>query len=490
MKHHITCPFTSILLITFSIFLLFQNQVFAQDISAKIDELLQRYNNYGQFDGAVLVAEDGKVIFKKGYGYANREWDILNEPDTKFRIGSITKQITAMAIMILQEKGKLHTHDSICKYIPNCPTAWKDITIHHLLTHTSGIENFQDFPDNLQYERLPTTAENTIARFKNKELMFKSGTEFGYSSSGYVLLGYIIEQVTGKSYEQIIKEFIFEPLQMKNSGYDHPRTILEHRASGYTKEAQTALNAVHFEMDTPHAAGALYSTVEDLLLWDQALYTTQLVSKESIDTIFIEHVHFGENSGYGYGWAMRKLYNRKLFAHNGSISGFQAQLFRFPNEKIFIVSLSNYEPANLFTINENITAILFNEKYEPPKEFIKDTLYQIVTQKDVASAINSYNELKGKHPDDYDFSNYQLIGLGADLKNYGMLNEAIEVYKWIIELFPDWFMGHRSIADVYRLKGDNEQAIKYYTRSLELNTDPLYTKAISELLKMLTKKDN
>ena len=151
MKHHITCPFTSILLITFSIFLLFQNQVFAQDISAKIDELLQRYNNYGQFDGAVLVAEDGKVIFKKGYGYANREWDILNEPDTKFRIGSITKQITAMAIMILQEKGKLHTHDSICKYIPNCPTAWKDITIHHLLTHTSGIENFQDFPDNLQY---------------------------------------------------------------------------------------------------------------------------------------------------------------------------------------------------------------------------------------------------------------------------------------------------------------------------------------------------
>jgi CubicO group peptidase (beta-lactamase class C family) len=489
MKMHLLSPFASILLTTVSIYLLFQNHVLAQDKSANIDDLLQRYHNYGQFDGAVLVAEDGEVIFKKGYGYANREWDVLNEPDTKFRIGSITKQITAMAIMILQEKGKLSVYDSICKYVPDCPTVWKDITIHHLLTNTSGIENFQDFPDNLQYERLPTTVENTVARFKDKELMFRPGTEFGYSSSGYVLLGYIIEQVTGKSYEQVIKQSIFEPLQMKNSGYDHPQTILKHRAAGYAQKGQTALNAVHFEMDTPHAAGALYSTVEDLFLWDQALYTEQLVSKKSIDTIFVEHVHFGEESGYGYGWFMRKLFNRKLFLHNGSISGFQAQLFRFPNENIFIVSLSNYELANLFTINENIAAILFNEKYEQPKEFIKDTLYQIIIQKDVASAINSYNELKKKHPEDYDFSNRQLFSLGGNLRDSGKLDEAIEVYKWIIELFPDWFASYKGIADVYRLKGDNEQAIKYYTKSLDLNSDTLYAKAISEILKTLTKQD-
>jgi CubicO group peptidase (beta-lactamase class C family) len=490
MKRNLTSPFKSILLLIVSISLLFQNHVLAQDKSTKIEALLQRYYNYGQFDGAVLVAEAGKVIFKKGYGYANREWDILNEPDTKFRIGSITKQITAMAIMILQEKGKLNVHDSICKYISDCPTTWKDITIHHLLTHTSGIQNFQDFPDNLQYERLPATVESTISRFKDKELMFKPGTEFGYSSSDYVLLGYIIEQVTGKSYEQVIKQFIFEPLQMQNSGYDHPRTILKNRASGYTKKGQTDLNATYFEMDTPHAAGALYSTVEDLFLWDKALNTTQLVSKETMDTIFMEHFQFGEDFGFGYGWVIEKLFNRKLYLYIGAISGFKALLFRFPNEKIFIVLLSNYELANLITINERIAAILFNEKYELPKEFIKDTLYHLIILKDVASAKNSYNELKEKHPDDYDFGNYQLISLGADLYDSGMEDEAIEVYNWIIELFPDWFMSYRSIADVYRLNGDNEQAIKYYTRSLELNTDPLYTKAISEILKTLTKKDN
>lgn len=189
MKRHLTSPFTNILLITVSTFLSFQNDILAQDKSAKIDELMQRYHDYGQFDGAVLVAEDGKVVFKKGYGFANREWDISNEPDTKFRIGSITKQITAMAIMILQEKGKLHVHDSICKYVPDCPESWKDITIHHLLTNTSGIPNFQHFPDNLQYEQLPTTVEQTVERFKYKELMFSPGAEFGYSSSGFVLLG-------------------------------------------------------------------------------------------------------------------------------------------------------------------------------------------------------------------------------------------------------------------------------------------------------------
>jgi CubicO group peptidase (beta-lactamase class C family) len=490
MKQGFSSSLTSTLLNTVLIFFAIHNCVFAQDKSAKIDELMQRYHDYGQFDGAVLVAEDGKVVFKKGYGLANKEWDIPNDPDTKFRIASITKQITAMAIMILQEEGKLHVHDSICKYVPECPEAWKDITIHHLLTNTSGIPNFQNFPDNDQYERLPITVEKTVERFKYKELMFSPGTQFGYSSSGFVLLGYIIEQVTGKSYEDVINQYIFEPLEMKNSGYDHPRTVLIKRASGYAQEGNITQNAIHFEMDTPHAAGALYSTVEDLFLWDKALYTTRLIAIKTLDSIFTEYVKLGEEWGYGYGWFIGQLFNRKLALHQGSIAGFRAHLFRFPDEKAFIISLSNCEQVNLFKINEGIAAIIFDEKYEPPKKYIKDTLYQTIQQKDVVSAVNLFTELRDKHPDDYDFSKDQLNWLGVELRDTGMFDEAIAIYKWIIELHPDWWNAYNGIADVYRIRGDKELAIKYYAKSLEMNPEMWYAKQVSEVMKELTEQDD
>ncbi len=464
--------------------------LFAQDKAAEIDKLMQSYHDYGQFNGTVLVAESGKVIFKKGYGLANMEWNIPNATDTKFRIASITKQITAMAILILQEKGKLDVHDSICKYVPDCPEAWKDITIHHLLTNSSGIPHFQSFPDNDQYERLPTTVEKTVERFKHKDLMFNPGTQFGYSSSGFVLLGYIIEQVTGKSYEKVIDQYIFEPLEMKNSGYDHPGTILKHRAAGYAQEGNRMHNAIYFEMDTPHAAGALYSTVEDLFLWDQALYTARLVSKKTLDTIFTKHVELGEEWGYGYGWFIGQLLKRNSVMHNGAISGFRSNLFRFPDEKILIVTLSNYEQVDTYRINTSLAAILFKEKYEPPKKFIKDTLYQIVIQYDVVSAVNCYNELRDKHPDDYDFSKDQHNWLEVELRDAGKYDEAIEIYKWIIEIDPDWFEGYNGIADVYKLKGDKELAIKYYAKSLEINPEMWYAKMISDALKELAKEDN
>ncbi len=338
-----------------------------EELIAKVDEYINALVNLDRFSGSVLISHDGDLLISKGYGMANREHNIPNTPQTKFRLASITKQFTSMIIMILQEEGKLHVHDSICKYVPDCPELWQDITIHHLMTHTSGIPNFQNFPDNLQYERLPTTVENTVERFKHKELKFTPGVKIRYSSSGYVLLGYIIEQVTGKSYEEVINQYIFGPLEMNNSGYDHPRTILMHRAAGYSRENNQFLNAIHFEMDTPHAAGALYSTVEDLFLWDQALYTTQLVSQETHDTIFTEQIKIGEGYGYGYGWMVTELFSRKLARHNGNISGFRTIYSRFPDDKVGIITLSNFEFADIFKINRDLSAIIFNEKYELPK---------------------------------------------------------------------------------------------------------------------------
>lgn len=453
----------------------------AQEDIDTIDSLMQKFHEYGQFDGAVLVAKGGEVIYAKAFGYANREWNIANTIYTKFRIGSITKQITAMVIMILQEKHLIDVHDPLCKYIIDCPEAWKDIRIHHLLSNSSGIPDFQQFPDNDHFERLPATLEKTIERFKNIALEFAPGTRFSYSSSGFVLAGYIIEQVTGKTYEEAAEEYIFDPLNMNSSGYDHPATILEYRASGYSKDIDFK-NAVHFEMDTPHAAGALYSTVEDLFKWDNSLYATKLVSSTTIDSIFKQHIMLDSEWGYGYGWYVGKLFNRNTSFHMGSISGFRSQINRYPKDSILVVSLSNSQNGNCWSVNESIAAILFKEEYEMPRQHVVDTLYHIAVNIDVPSAINCYEELQAKFPDRYYFGRNQLNWLGVDLRNQKMYKEAIEVYEWMMLLYPEWFEVYDGIADVYRFMGKNQEAIKYYAKSLEMNPDIDYAKEIAKII--------
>jgi CubicO group peptidase (beta-lactamase class C family) len=338
-----------------------QNQNDLKGLDIRINEYLSGLAAADQFSGSVLVAAGGKVLFSQGYNLANREHGIPNTPGTKYRLGSLSMQFTAMAVMILQEQGRLRVHDFIARYIPDCPPSWHGITIHHLLTHSSGIPGFEYFPDNLYFERLPTNVEKTIERFKYNNLLFAPGSDFSFSSSGYVLLGYIIEKVTGESYENVLKHYIFDPLGMKNTGYDHPRVILRDRAQGYTIENETLLNAIHFAMDTPFSAGALYSTVEDLFIWDHILSSTKLISENSLNAMFSKQVPVADN-GYGYGWRVRRMYNRNLVDHNGVISGFQSNFYRFPNEKISIISLSNFEFSNLSRINTDLAALIFDAK--------------------------------------------------------------------------------------------------------------------------------
>ena len=337
-----------------------------QSTATQIDEYMKAATELGRFSGSILVAQEGKVVINKGYGFANLEYGIPNTPDTKFRIASITKQFTAMAILILQEQGALRVQDRICRYVSDCPEAWQPITIHHLLTMTPGIPDVQNFPDNETYERLPTTVEATIERFKDRPLEFTPGEHFSYTSSGYLLLGHIIEQVSGLRYEDFLREQIFHPLGMRNSGYDHPQTVLKHRASGYSRQGTRPINAVHFEMDTPHAAGALYSTVEDLFLWDQALYTEKIISKSSLEamfTVFIEP--------YAYGWIIAESSGRKMVMHPGAISGFRAAIVRFPEEKVCMIVLSNIE-EKYTQLTTDLAAIVFGEDYEIPK--VPDTI--------------------------------------------------------------------------------------------------------------------
>lgn len=317
-----------------------------------------------KFSGTILIAREGQMIFCKGYGMANLELDVACTPKTKFRLGSITKQFTAMAIVILQEQGKLSVADHVKKYMPDAPKAWNEITIHHLLTHTSGIPNCTSFPGFLKSLPIRVTLAELIATFKDKPLEFTPGAKFNYSNSGYIVLGQIIESVSGKSYASFLKEAIFDPLQMNDSGYDNAAQVLKHRASGYTRLlGLVPANALYIDMSIPHAAGALYSTVEDLFKWDRALDSGKLVSKKSYEAMLRPF-----KDGYGYGWAINRKFGQPRYEHGGGIPGFVTIIERFPTEKLLVVALSNLESSRIEKIGDDLAAIALGQPYVVPRE--------------------------------------------------------------------------------------------------------------------------
>jgi CubicO group peptidase (beta-lactamase class C family) len=330
------------------------------EIAAKVDAAIQPRVERDRFSGAVLIAHDGKVLVRRGFGLANREHNVPNTPETRFRLGSITKQFTAMAVLILQEQGKLGVREKVKKYLDDAPDAWDKVTVHHLLTHTSGVPSFTDFPDYPKTMTQHMTAEELVARFRDKPLDFPPGTRFHYSNSGYVLLGRLIEKVSGESYEGFLRRQIFTPLKMKNTGFDNPMAVIPHRAAGYARRGPFVVNAPYIDMSIPHAAGALYSTVDDLYLWSQALDGETLVSKNSIDAMFTP-----EKVGYGYGWVIGRSFGRRMVGHGGGINGFATDIKRFPDDRVCVIVLSNLEAAPVAEIGDDLAAIVFDEPVAP-----------------------------------------------------------------------------------------------------------------------------
>lgn len=333
-----------------------------QTLQEKVDEYIDALQKMGKFSGSILIAKDGDILLSKGYGLANREHDVPNTPKTIFRIGSLGKQFAAAAVMQLQEQGKLDVEDTITKYIPDYPKG-NIITLHHLLTHTSGIPNLTDFPEHRKTIMIPSPVEKTILRFKDKPLEFAPGEKFKYCNSGWLLLGYIIEKVSGKTYEDYLEEYIFGPLNMTNSGYDHHSTIMKNRASGYHITKEGPVNAPYIDMSIPHAGGALYSTVEDMLLWDQSLYTEKILTTASLEKMFTPF-----KGNYGYGWRIDSIYGHKRIHHGGSIFGFQAHIARYVDDNLFVVFLCNQRPINTKKIAEDLAAIVYGKPSKVPTE--------------------------------------------------------------------------------------------------------------------------
>jgi CubicO group peptidase (beta-lactamase class C family) len=319
-----------------------QETAVTPDVAASIDAMLSGVYKAGEPGAAVIAVKDGRVVFRKGYGMGNLELDVPIKPEMVFRIGSVTKQFTAGAIMILAEQGLLTPQDDITRFLPDYPTRGQRITIEHLLTHTSGIRNYTNFPEWPSRMRLDLTLPALIDSFKSQPTEFGAGERFNYSNSGYILLGAIIEKASGQSYEDFLRRQIFEPLGMSHSYYGSTSPIIPSRVSGYDKQAGAFVNASYLSMTQPYAAGSLLSSVDDLARWDEALSTEKLLKKSSLERIFTPFkLTNGESTDYGYGWSIGAQDGFPLYEHGGGINGFLCHVMRMPENHVYVALLSN-----------------------------------------------------------------------------------------------------------------------------------------------------
>lgn len=459
----------------------------AQDKATQINDLLRKYNEYGQFNGSALVAENGRVVYKKGFGYANMEWKIPNDVDTKFRLASVTKQFTAALIMQLVEQGKVKLDGKLTDYLTDYRKDTGDrVTIHQLLNHTSGIPSYTDQPGFFENDsRDGYGVAEFVKKYTSGDLAFEPGTKFHYNNSGYFLLGAIIEKVTGKSYAEAMKERIFTPAGMANSGYDTSSPLIPKRASGYVKSPDGYVNAGYLDMSLPYAAGSLYSTVEDLYLWDQALYGEKVLTAKSKELMFKPGL---EHYGYGLGINDRELSDKSkvpTIGHNGGINGFSTNITRFVVDKHLVVLLDNTsQGAFQERIITSIANILYGKPYEKAKRSIVDLVVQATREKGVDSAIKQYRDLKASGSKEYDFSEGELNTAGYQLLQTGKIKESIEIFKLNVEMFPQASNPYDSLGEAYAAAGDKELAIKNYKRSVEL--DPKNTNAVAIIKRLET----
>ncbi|HEX8277943.1 MAG TPA: serine hydrolase, partial [Segetibacter sp.] len=318
----------------------------------------------GIFNGSVLITKGGDILINKGYGFKNFETKTTNDPNTIFQIGSVTKQFTSTIILSLAEQGKLSLSDKLNKYFPDFPNADK-VTIENLLSHTSGIYNYTNDTSFMAHDvEKAFNSQMLFAMIKNKALEFEPGSKFSYSNSGYLLLGYIIEKVTGKKYEQVVRQQIFTPLKMDHSGFDFTHLKNADKAIGYNAiTATTATKSKIVDSSVSFSAGAIFSNLSDLYRWNQSLSTEKILKKGSIENAFKTR-----QSKYGLGWGIDTIEGRRIITHNGGIDGFLSHNTIIPADSISITILSNSLNAKIGQISKDVFAILYNKPYKLPEE--------------------------------------------------------------------------------------------------------------------------
>lgn len=322
---------------------LFPFWTLSQQYKSSIDSLLNNYTQEG-FGISSLVSKNGIVEYANAFGYADIELGVRLSPENKFQIGSITKQFTAVLILKLEEEGKLNLTDSIQKFIPEFPNKGNTITIEHLLTHTSGIPEYMDWEKNHDKWSLYYSPKDLIKLIIDEPLDFRPGDSFDYCNSGYLLLGQIIEQVTGSSFNDYLKREVFDKIGMINSSTNDHKTSTLHLANGYTRTNDEIASAEFADRSWAYSAGNIISTVNDLNLWYLHLFNGAIISRTSLEKALTPFVlNNGDSLNYGYGWYLENFQGEKLIYHGGSMSGFYSYVSYVPATKILTVSLSNCE---------------------------------------------------------------------------------------------------------------------------------------------------
>lgn len=335
------------------------------DIADRADAYLKAQADAGFFSGAALIARDGVPLFAEAYGEANLEWSIPNSVGTRFRIASIAKTFTAALVLRLEEQGRLSVGDRLCTYLESCPDAWGLLTIHHLLTHTSGIPDYVRLPDFASLNRLPYEPDRIVGLVRDRPLEVTAGERYSYSNVNYLLLGMVLERVSGLSYEQLLHEQLLGPLGMPNTGIDRASTVVPNRASGYVPDGAQLANADYIDMRWVFGAGEIYSTVGDLLVWEQAVRNGRVVRAETLARMWR-----ADRGEYGYGWQVLRAWppgiDKRLVLHAGGVNGFATDLLSYPDDGVTIVILANLMTAPMAVISRDLSAIVFGADYVMP----------------------------------------------------------------------------------------------------------------------------
>ncbi|MCX6174274.1 MAG: serine hydrolase [Ignavibacteriales bacterium] len=478
--------FTTLLLC----FLMITSIAFSQSAEYKINELMNAYAENGQFNGTILVKKGEKIIYKNAFGYANREWDILNTVDSKFLIGSIGKPFTALMTLILVNDGLINLNATINDYIPEYSGPAKNkATIHQLLTHTSGIPDHGAVPNySKKRVRWIYNSDQYLQLINEVESKFEPGTGFQYSGIAYNILAIICEKVTKKDFGDLLKERIFIPLEMKNTKHDKNLDIDTKRADGYEYHLlEGYMNPSYLEMCHVKGSGGILSTVEDLAKFSNECFKTQeLLSKDLYKKMFTPYIKDWQYYGYGW-WITNRIINGDsltLISHGGSTDGYKAYLTRIVQDSTDIILFqNNYFRTELgvkfdyFTTNE-IIDILYGKEYSLPKKSIAKDLGYIIGQENIDAAIRKYYTLKENK--NYFINDNEFNQLGKELYNkYELKNESYKIYELAIQEFPNSFLLNYSLGKLLS-DNKNESAIKYLRKCVDLYNSNSENKEFSE----------
>jgi CubicO group peptidase (beta-lactamase class C family) len=471
--------YSKILLLIISLNLV--QPITAQDKKMKLAAIMQAYHKYNMFDGAVLVAENGKIVYKDAFGLANREWNIPNRTDTKFMIGSVSKPLTAVLTLIQVQKGLLSLDKTIEEYLPEFsdkPAA--KVTIRQLLSHTSGIPNYDIIKDFFpRISRQNFSREDYIKVFMDSALAFAPGTHYAYSSWGYFTLGYIMERVTNKSYAQLMADDIFKKLGMTNSGSYYHTQIVANRATGYDYSFGGYTSSDFRDQSNTMGTGDIYSTVENLFKFHLALSNNSLLNKELTAQMFTPGIELAQ---YGYGWFNKQFKYTPTDSiasnfHLGMTEGFISFFRRIPSTNSMVIILCNSSPTDFFGITNNLFKVLFN-KLVVLKEPVHKKMETYIEQAGVAKALEEYKRMKADSAHYYidwismNFIAQQLL----TLKRY---NDAAAIGENNALEFPTKDLVLVTMGNIYLALNKKEEAIRFYKKALQIT--PVYEEAKNRL---------